>query len=393
MHSVGGRTGVAMDIATELSMPASTGSPRLSTHAALRRVLWCLMPATTAAFGMFNGVAQILIPAQVQHIDPATKVANLALLATTSTITAFVGLMVGGALSDRTYSRWGRRTPWLVLSAVASAILLVTLGTRTSLPGVAASYLLLWFAANIYLGALTPIIVDRVPENRRGIASTVVGLGVPFGILIGVNFVARVPQETGYVLLAVFLLATMALLVTWAREGSAVGLRPARTPSRDTAPGTPWARFTASLESFRSADFTYAFLGRALILLSFNMLVSFLSVLPAPGLYRRQKSSAAESRGRDRHSDTVSNGGLGDRHRRSRIARGSPRPQQAVRRHLLGRLGGRHVGPDREPNLAGHDPLPDPVRRFSSARTTPSTWLSSPWCSPERNLPEGIWAS
>ena len=268
-----------MDIATELSMPASTGSPRLSTHAALRRVLWCLMPATTAAFGMFNGVAQILIPAQVQHIDPATKVTNLALLATTSTVTAFVGLMVGGALSDRTYSRWGRRTPWLVLSAVASAILLVTLGTRTSLPGVAASYLLLWFAANIYLGALTPIIVDRVPENRRGIASAVVGLGVPLGILIGVNFVARVPQETGYVLLAVFLLATMALLVTWAREGSAVGLRPAKTLSRDTAPGTPWARFTASLESFRSADFTYAFLGRALILLSFNMLVSFLFYL------------------------------------------------------------------------------------------------------------------
>jgi MFS family permease len=187
--------------------------------------------------------------------------------------------MVGGALSDRTYGRWGRRTPWLVPSAIAAAIFLALLGTRTSLPGVTILYLLLWFAANIYLGALTPIMVDRIPENRRGIASAVVGLGVPLGILIGVNFVARVSQETGYILLALFLIITMALLVTWARESGAVRPSPANISQHDTGPGAIWARFIASLGSFRSADFTYAFLGRVLILLSFNMLVSFLYYL------------------------------------------------------------------------------------------------------------------
>ena len=204
---------------------------------------------------------------------------NLALLATSSTVTAFMGLFIGGAWSDRTYSRWGRRAPWLILSAAAAAILLAILGTRTSLPGVAACYLLLWFAANIYLGALTPVIVDRVPPNRLGLASAVVGLGVPIGILIGINFVARVSQETGYILLAAFLLVTMALLVTCAKESSAVGLKPAKAALRDTALTTSWARFVAAFSSFRSADFTYAFLGRALILLSFNVLVSFLYYL------------------------------------------------------------------------------------------------------------------
>jgi MFS family permease len=257
----------AIDMDTATKPSAGTSS--------LQRILWCLVPPTTAAFATYNGVAQILIPAQVEHIDPAAKVANLALLASSSTVTALIGLMVGGALSDRTYGRWGRRTPWLVLSAVAAAILLVILGTRTSLPGVAACYLLLWFAANVYLGALTPVMVDRIPENRWGMASAVVGLGVPLGVLIGVNGVARVSQETGYALLAVFLLATTALLVTCARESSSVRLRSAQTPLRDAAPETMWARSIASLASFRSADFTYAFLGRALILLSFNMLVSF----------------------------------------------------------------------------------------------------------------------
>jgi MFS family permease len=258
----------------EVVMDAAEGSSA-SAPIALQRVLWCLLPATTAAFATFNGVAQILLPAQVQHIDPAAKVANLALLATSATLTSLIALMVGGALSDRTYSRWGRRAPWLILSAVAAAIFLAILGSRTSLPGVAVFYLLTWFAGNVYLGALTPVMVDRVPENRRGMASAVVGLGVPLGILAGVNFVARVSQGTGYILLAVFLLATTALLVTCAREPSSVGLRPAKNELRDAAPGTIWARSLASLASFRSADFTYAFLGRALILLSFNMLVSF----------------------------------------------------------------------------------------------------------------------
>ena len=271
MPIVNETTAIAIDRATESS---AGGFP-------IRRILWCLVPATTAAFAMFNGVAQILIPAQVEHIDPAGKVANLALLASSATVTSLIGLMVGGALSDRTYGRWGRRTPWLVLSAVAAAILLLVLGTRTSLPGVAIVYLLLWLAANIYLGALTPVMVDRIPENRWGMASAVVGLGVPLGVLLGVNGVARVSRETGYVLLAVFLLATTALLVTCARESSSVrsrtatGLLPDTGLLRDAAPGTLWARSMASLASFRSADFTHAFLGRALILLSFNMLVSF----------------------------------------------------------------------------------------------------------------------
>ena len=99
---------------------------------ALRWLLGGLLATTTAAFATYNGVAQILIPAQVQQIDPAAKVANLALLASSSTVTALIGLFVGGALSDRTYGRWGRRAPWLVLSAAAAAIFLVILGTLLS---------------------------------------------------------------------------------------------------------------------------------------------------------------------------------------------------------------------------------------------------------------------
>src|ERR1700691_3840655 len=106
MPIVNGGIPVAMDAATDSSPSASTGSLPSSTPAALRWILGGLLATTTAAFATYNGVAQILIPAQAQNIDPAAKVANLALLASSSTVTALIGLFVGGALSDRTYGRW-----------------------------------------------------------------------------------------------------------------------------------------------------------------------------------------------------------------------------------------------------------------------------------------------
>jgi hypothetical protein len=47
------------DGSAEIVMDGATESSA-SAPAALRRVLWCLLPATTAAFATFNGVAQIL---------------------------------------------------------------------------------------------------------------------------------------------------------------------------------------------------------------------------------------------------------------------------------------------------------------------------------------------
>src|ERR1700722_16281805 len=98
---------VSIDAATDSAASAAGGVLESGTPSALRWILGGLLATTTAAFATYNGVAQILIPAQVQQIDPAAKVANLALLASSSTVTALIGLFVGGALSDRTYGRWG----------------------------------------------------------------------------------------------------------------------------------------------------------------------------------------------------------------------------------------------------------------------------------------------
>src|SRR5579863_2733106 len=76
----------------------------------LARLLSALLPVALAMYANFQGVQQILAPVQVEAIDPPGKIANLAVLTMICSITGILGLAGGGAASDATRSRWGRRT-------------------------------------------------------------------------------------------------------------------------------------------------------------------------------------------------------------------------------------------------------------------------------------------
>lgn len=205
-------------------------------------------------FALFQGIQQILVPAQVAALDPQGKVGTLALLTTLAAVASMIALPVGGALSDRTRSRFGRRAPWLLPAAVLSAVLAVAMGLAGTLGVLAVVYTALWFTANLYQGAAAAILPDRVPERRRGLAAALIGLGTPIGVLVGVNLVSRVSQFWGYTLVGALVVVATVLLVLGAREPSAAGLpRPARPERR-----SPATFFLA----FRSRDFSLAFVSR-----------------------------------------------------------------------------------------------------------------------------------
>jgi hypothetical protein len=74
--------------------PRTTDDPTVTDHhddmsrpsapaareANVRRLLTGILPATAAMYALYQGVQQILIPLQVESIDPERKVANLAVL-------------------------------------------------------------------------------------------------------------------------------------------------------------------------------------------------------------------------------------------------------------------------------------------------------------------------
>src|SRR5215467_15927094 len=86
-----------------------------------RRLMVSLGLASGALSAFYAGAGTVLLAQQVENIDRAHKVAVLGVVAGVSAVFALVFNPIGGALSDRTRSRFGRRAPWLV---TASAVLL-----------------------------------------------------------------------------------------------------------------------------------------------------------------------------------------------------------------------------------------------------------------------------
>jgi MFS family permease len=245
---------------TDVPPGPRTGGPVMSPTDPIRtnRLLTFVFPATTALYALFNGIGVILLPAQVAQLAPDSKVAVLALLTTLAAVASMIGLPAGGALSDRTRSRFGRRTPWLVLMALLSGVLTIAMGLSTGLIALAITITILWFTTNFYGGVITAILPDRVPVHRRGVASAVIGLGTPVGILLGVNLVSRVDQIWGYTVLAVVLVITTLVFVTGAREPSSLDL-PIAKPAESRRPAAVAGAF---FRAFRHRDFGLAFASR-----------------------------------------------------------------------------------------------------------------------------------
>ncbi|MHA4854303.1 MFS transporter [Rhodococcus sp. MSC1_016] len=236
-------------------------------------LLASLLPATTAMYCLYQAIQTVLIPAQVEAIDPANKVGNLALLTTMTAVATLLALPLGGAISDRTSGRFGRRSPWLAVTAVLSALLTALMGSLDTVLLLGFVYALVFFASNFYQAALTAILPDRVPESRRGIASSVLGLGTPLGILVGVNFAARVQPELAYIGIGVFLVAATMVLLVVSPEG------PYERRPRTMREGGKGARLSVASEffgAFTSRNFTLAFASRFLLFLSYFVISGYL---------------------------------------------------------------------------------------------------------------------
>src|SRR6478736_7585302 len=105
------------------------------------RLLWPLLAASLALNVMYGAIAGVLVPAQVAVADPEGKELTLALIMTASSLVTFAVHPLAGALSDRTRSRWGRRSPWIVGGAIASGLAMVWLGQADAVWAIACGWL------------------------------------------------------------------------------------------------------------------------------------------------------------------------------------------------------------------------------------------------------------
>jgi MFS family permease len=217
---------------------------------------------TAAVFAPLGATGTVLIPARLAAIVPDDKVGVLAVLTAVTAIVGFLTLFITGATSDRTRTRWGKRNPWILIGGAATSVTAVLLAFADDVPTLAAGYLLMAIAVNITLGALTPVIADRVPDNRKGIASSANAAGVLIGITLGIliSSVLSTEPTTAFLVLAVIPIVFTALFLI---------LAPDFDNRTDPRPATRMSLRSTLTFPRNAPDFYWAFFGRLAVILGY----------------------------------------------------------------------------------------------------------------------------
>ncbi|HEY9329452.1 MAG TPA: MFS transporter [Streptomyces sp.] len=216
--------------------------------------------ATLAVFMAFMTPIQILLPLQLEHIDPHDKNDALSLVTGLGALVAVLANPLAGAWSDRTTSRFGRRRPWILGGALAGAAGLSITATQHTVAGVAIGWCLAQAGLNAMLAGVTTPIADRVPLTQRAQVAGWTGIMQSFGLVLGalITTLLITGVRSGYVTLAVL---TVALALPFVLRHSEPPLPRALRPAFDAR------AFARSLwvGPRRHPDFGWAWLTRFLI--------------------------------------------------------------------------------------------------------------------------------
>ena len=211
-------------------------------------------------------VIQYLLPAQAVAIDKTHALSAVALLLSLGTLVDVPINPLMGAISDRTYGRFGRRRPWIVIGVLGSVLCLALMANAPSLLVLGVGWVVSRACYAAVLQSLPAIIPDRIPEKQLGQVSALFGLATNVGILIGAIVIGRliVNIQLGYyVLIAVALLGlgSFALLL--------------RDPpiTREEVPPFHLRQFLSSfwINPRKHPDFGWAWITRFLVMFGYSI--------------------------------------------------------------------------------------------------------------------------
>ncbi|WP_159501437.1 MFS transporter [Microbacterium sp. 18062] len=220
--------------------------------------------------GVFSALTAVLLPNQLTALDEPHKVANLALVTSISFALAIVVQPVVGTLSDRTRGRLGRRAPWMLGGAVAAAAVLALVGHLDSIGAVAACWVGVQIAFNAILAPFSAVLPDRIPSERRGVASAAIGFGFMVGAAVAVVIAGQLARDLplAYTAFGLAVLVGVVLFVVVNRDRTIVARQ------------LPPLCLRSILAAFwvnprRHPDFAWAFAGRFLFVIGYYSVFTF----------------------------------------------------------------------------------------------------------------------
>jgi len=154
---------------------------------------------------------QVLLPNQLQNIDPKGKILALGLVSAFGAVSSLLATPIAGALSDRTTHAWsigglnGRRHRWTLIMALFSAVCLALIACQNTVLGVGVFWVLFSAFQNGEYASLSAAVPDHVPVNQRATVAGWVGMPQALGLVVGTALVVYVftKQVGGYLVLAI----------------------------------------------------------------------------------------------------------------------------------------------------------------------------------------------
>ena len=230
------------------------------------------------AFAVLSGAAfymtmSVLVPQRLRDLGIANSTAVLGTInAVGSVASIFIALLVG-ALSDRTATRWGKRTPWIFCGAFVYGVCFWALSRPVSAAVIGLVYVLALIGLNMVQAPIYARISDQVAPTSRATVSAAIGaggvIGQGIGTLVGSSLIDY--MELGFICAGLCALAAGVLSVVIApREPSSMGM-----PKNVNEP--LWKVIVASLTPplKNCADFYRAFVCRTCLIVAYQMVFSY----------------------------------------------------------------------------------------------------------------------
>jgi MFS family permease len=248
--------------------PAALAEPTVDVG---RRWTTLLAVANLGLWMGYFGPLQVLLPDQIERLDPVHKTATLGIVTGIGALIAAVGNPIAGALSDRTSGRFGRRRPWALGGALLGLAGLALLAGQTTIAGVALAWCVAQAGLNAMQAALTAAIPDHVPVRQRGTISGWIGVPQAVGVVLGVMVVTTLNTGTsgGYLLIGVLAVVLVIPFVLWTAD-------PRLAPEQ--RPAFSWSSFVRGfwVDPRRHPDFAWAWATRFLVQLGNAMAILYL---------------------------------------------------------------------------------------------------------------------
>ncbi len=254
----------------EASQDQAVNSPTV-TGTQRKTLLLSMLIIFTVLFATYAGVISILLPAQVELIDPAEKVNNLAIVMSASSFATLFAQPIVGAFSDRTRSKMGRRAPYILLGAVVGGLILIGLPGLHSILWITIAWVIAQIALNALQGPASTIIADRFETDSRGTASAMMGVGTSVGMTLGVilagNLVTRL--GLGYTIFGIAIIVAAALFVVFNRDYSSKDM---------VVEPMDWGKFVKSfwVSPRKHPDYAWAFAGRFVMFLGYQGIQAYM---------------------------------------------------------------------------------------------------------------------